>query len=194
MKIGKHTKRKRQAEETKNRIYEAVINLMEERGYDGTTIEDIARRAGVSVGSFYRYFQAKSDILAETIRKADDYYVHVAVPTMSAIGAGDRIIEFFDCYASFLVHEGISHARVIYNAHQEFFTVKKRPLFEILEEMIAAGQDEGIFRLDKSIEELANFLVIGARGLAFDWAVHKGDYDLKAKMHQHMELLVSALH
>ncbi len=193
MKIGDNTKRKKQAAETRNRIYRAVIELMEEKGYDRLKIEDISRRAGVSVGSFYHYFQAKSEILAETLRMADDYYVRVALPSMKESNAGDRIVEFFDYYARFLVHEGIGHARVIYNAHLEFFVARDRPLFKILQEMIATGQKEGTISSIKGPKELTSFLVIGARGVAFDWAVHNGEYDLEEKMHQHMELLVSSL-
>lgn len=193
MKIGSNTNRKKQAAETKNRIYHAVIELMEEKDYDRLTIEDISRRAGVSVGTFYHYFQAKSDILAETLRMADEYYERVAVPSIRATNAGDRIVEFFDYYARFLVNEGISNARVIYNPHMEFLTGENRPLFGILGQMIATGQREGTIRSDKSPKELTNFLVIGARGVAFDWGAHKGKYDLEEKMHEYMELLVFSM-
>ena len=60
-----NTTRKEQAEETRNRIYTSAIELMEENGFGNFTIEDISRRAGVSVGAFYHYFDSKNDILAE---------------------------------------------------------------------------------------------------------------------------------
>ncbi|AZC14164.1 TetR family transcriptional regulator [Microbacterium sp. ABRD28] len=44
-------------------IAEAACELFLERGYDATSIADIALRAGVSRSSFFNYFSSKSDIL-----------------------------------------------------------------------------------------------------------------------------------
>lgn len=44
-------------------LAEAACELFLERGYDGTTVGDIAARAGVSRSSFFNYFASKSDIL-----------------------------------------------------------------------------------------------------------------------------------
>ncbi|GIT79210.1 TetR family transcriptional regulator [Leifsonia sp. LS1] len=44
-------------------IAEAAGELFLEQTYAGTTIDDIARRAGVSRGTFFNYFGSKSDLL-----------------------------------------------------------------------------------------------------------------------------------
>ncbi|MDR6198203.1 AcrR family transcriptional regulator [Microbacterium sp. SORGH_AS428] len=44
-------------------IAEAACELFFEQGYDGTSIGDITRRAGVARASFFNYFRAKSDVL-----------------------------------------------------------------------------------------------------------------------------------
>jgi len=44
-------------------LAEAACELFLERGYDSTTVGDIAARAGVSRSSFFNYFGSKSDIL-----------------------------------------------------------------------------------------------------------------------------------
>lgn len=51
-------------------LAEAALRLFAERGFDGTTIEDIARAARVTVGTVYRYFPDKAGLLAELIRQA----------------------------------------------------------------------------------------------------------------------------
>jgi len=54
--------------ETRNSILEAAKALFAERGYEGTTTHQIARRAGTSVGALYRYFSGKEAILKEIYR------------------------------------------------------------------------------------------------------------------------------
>jgi len=50
-------------ERTRARLLEAGLALFEKRGYQGTTLRDIAAAAGVSVGLMYRYFPAKQALV-----------------------------------------------------------------------------------------------------------------------------------
>ena len=50
---------------TRERIVRAAESLFEAKGYETTTSSAIARRAGVSVGTFYLYFPDKHAVLLE---------------------------------------------------------------------------------------------------------------------------------
>jgi len=62
----------------KQRLYEIAIRRMARHGYDTTTLRDVAKEAGVSVGLLYRYFPSKRAVIialydelsAEYARKA----------------------------------------------------------------------------------------------------------------------------
>lgn len=60
-------------QERARRTYEALIDagarLFAERGFDATQTPDIAGKAGVSVGTFYRYFTDKLEIFLEVERR-----------------------------------------------------------------------------------------------------------------------------
>lgn len=45
-------------------IWEAATDLFAEKGFDETTVDEIADKAGISRRSFFRYFSSKSDLMA----------------------------------------------------------------------------------------------------------------------------------
>lgn len=62
--------RQQQADETRRRILDAARQLLLERGYDGTTIENVAREAGVSPQTVYATYGSKRGILAGLLDRA----------------------------------------------------------------------------------------------------------------------------
>jgi AcrR family transcriptional regulator len=51
------------AEETRRKIYEAAMELFREKGFEETTMRDIAAKAGVALGGAYYYFSSKDAIV-----------------------------------------------------------------------------------------------------------------------------------
>lgn len=49
--------------DARGRLEQAALELFEERGYAGTTVEDIAARAGLTERTFFRYFTDKREVL-----------------------------------------------------------------------------------------------------------------------------------
>jgi AcrR family transcriptional regulator len=50
-------------EMTRQKLYATAIRLIAERGYEQTTLRDVAQAAGVSVGLLYRYFPNKRAVM-----------------------------------------------------------------------------------------------------------------------------------
>jgi len=61
-------------ERRRQQVVAAAIALFGRRGYHATTIRDIARRAGVSVGLIYQYFGDKEDVLFLAVLEVLDSY------------------------------------------------------------------------------------------------------------------------
>jgi AcrR family transcriptional regulator len=66
------TARAEQAARTRGRIAEAALELFTERGYDGTSLNDVAERVGITKANVYYYFRTKSDLVAAVARPAYD--------------------------------------------------------------------------------------------------------------------------
>lgn len=67
-------------------IVEAALDVFAERGFAAARLDDIARRAGVSKGALYLYFETKEDLFRAAVRTA-------VAPNIDAIKA---VAEAFD--------------------------------------------------------------------------------------------------
>jgi AcrR family transcriptional regulator len=55
---------------TRDRILQAALSCFAERGFDGTSVRQIAVRAGVSLGLLYHYFPGKEAVLVELFQRS----------------------------------------------------------------------------------------------------------------------------
>ncbi|MFD3548142.1 TetR/AcrR family transcriptional regulator [Streptomyces sp. NPDC058655] len=53
---------------TRQKLYEAAVTLIAEKGFSATTVEEIAERAGVAKGTVYYNFASKNDLFEELLR------------------------------------------------------------------------------------------------------------------------------
>lgn len=60
-------------------LYGAAVELITERGYEQTTLRDIASRAGVSPALLYRYFPSKSAVVLDLYERLSSAYAARAV-------------------------------------------------------------------------------------------------------------------
>lgn len=59
-----------QMEEHHRKILEAAGRLFRERGFDGVTVAEVMKAAGLTHGGFYGHFRSKDDLIAETLAHA----------------------------------------------------------------------------------------------------------------------------
>ncbi len=60
-------------QQTRRAIMQAAIRLFAERGYERTSITDLARAAGIGKGTIYGYFRAKDEIFLAFCEDEIDY-------------------------------------------------------------------------------------------------------------------------
>jgi AcrR family transcriptional regulator len=61
--------RQERARRSHHALLEAATELFAQRGYDAVGTPEIAERAGVAVGTFYRYFDDKHEVYLQIVRR-----------------------------------------------------------------------------------------------------------------------------
>jgi AcrR family transcriptional regulator len=67
---GQQQARRRDSAATREALLDAAVELFAERGYDRTTVRDIAGRAGVNQALLFRYFGSKEALFAAVVARA----------------------------------------------------------------------------------------------------------------------------
>lgn len=81
------------------RLAAAGAYLFRRKGYAQTSVPEIARQAGMSVGSVYRYIRKKEDILLLILRAAMERYEVRVRPVFSApLPPAEKLTRFIEAY------------------------------------------------------------------------------------------------
>ena len=86
----------KRAIEKKEKIIQACLALVCEKGYRSTTTVDIAKRAGVSTGIVYSYFKDKKDILLAGLYQMFDQTCEPLFKLLSSYSDNDDLISHLD--------------------------------------------------------------------------------------------------
>ncbi len=139
----------RQRAQTARDLLEAAQRVLAAKGYHGAKIVDIARAAGVGVGTFYLYFPTKEAIFLELVEDAvrrlksqlDAVQAQAPDPLASAHARTDTFFRF--------AHENRELFRIVFGHEASFHDVVRRAqdmfAHDALENL-AAGMHSGAFR------------------------------------------------
>jgi AcrR family transcriptional regulator len=94
-------RRERKKREVRERISDAARQLFLERGFEATTVEQIARSADVAQATFFNYFPSKSAVLGEMTGEVFERIEELVNEQLARpASAQDRIRRFADAVAT----------------------------------------------------------------------------------------------
>src|ERR1700680_2147627 len=77
---------------TRNTILESALQLFRDKGFDATTMRDVANQAGVALGAAYYYFDSKDAIVMGFYERAQQHLAPLLDQALAnAKGLHDRL-------------------------------------------------------------------------------------------------------
>lgn len=98
---------RRRKEARPRELLDAALALFVEKGFSGSTAEDIAARAGVSKGTLYLYFASKEDLLKGLIAEGFSFHVGIGEREISDdMASGELLRDALTVWRSALMEGG----------------------------------------------------------------------------------------
>ncbi|MCX4702685.1 TetR/AcrR family transcriptional regulator [Streptomyces sp. NBC_01352] len=138
-------------------ILAAALEEFREHGYHGTSVRDVARRAGVSLPMIYYRFENKQGLLVALLEDAISEVLHRAHLADSA--AQGRVLERFanviECIVLHMTHRAAtagldSELRYLEPANRKKYAALRKELEELLLGIIEEGVTQGLFEVDRA--------------------------------------------
>ena len=190
----KPTRKKRayhKTSETQKVIFDKAMTLMSEKGFQGTTVREICAQAKIPIGTFYNCYKSKVDIL-RVVYDAGDKFFETIADELEGKDAVTQLHIFGQRYAQLNVNTGIDVMRVLFYPTNEWFA-RTRPMQEFLLDIILKGQERGELRHDYDPDHAVRYTFDILRGVCYNWCIYNGDFDIAARIDEHITLLCSVL-
>lgn len=173
---------KEDAEKTRADILDAAEQLFANKGVQATSLDQVARAAGVTRGAVYWHFRDKRDLLA-ALR---DRYRPPEIDIMEAALA-NRLDDVFEVIIS-LTHPCLATFAAEESRQRMFMILEQNPPdagpgpnlegFGLMVRLMTRAQENGHLAADLTPTEAALSLVALFRGLMAEWMVSDRCFDL----------------
>lgn len=166
-----------------DRICEAALELFVEKGYRSTTIDEIARRGGLTKGAIYYYFKSKAELLAKILDRVEASYPR------SKPDAGDpceNLVSFLHTQAKWAIQRPndlflLMLLSIEFKDNRSSIRKKVRKIYDemsgAISDILTEGQATGAFRGSLSPDQFGAFYVAAHDGLMLEW--YRGGRTLK---------------
>jgi AcrR family transcriptional regulator len=166
------------ADDTRAKLYDAALELMAEKGFTGTTVDDVVARAGVAKGTVYYHFAGKAELvealIADRLSPLRDHFraaLSAPGPASAKLDALVRAelswIRDNRAFAKLVMTEIWREDRLWHDA----LMLLRREIVGSIRDAITAGIAEGAFRDDLDADFAASALFGMTATSALDWLV-----------------------
>jgi AcrR family transcriptional regulator len=141
----------------RERILSAAFALFQESGYEGTSVNRIARAARMTPAAIYWHFPSKQALLAEMLKGMyERSFAELQAAVRPEGKATERLGDYVRAYIRIQLqdvgerrnHSYATLASSLSDEEQRELGRLSRPYIELLREILRQGVDEGVFEVD----------------------------------------------
>ncbi|VWD17302.1 putative HTH-type transcriptional regulator TtgW [Burkholderia lata] len=126
-------------------LLRTALEVFESSGVDAP-VREIAQKAGVGIGTIYRHFPQRSDLVVAALCSEVDTCAELGVELSGTLGAGDALVRWIEHYVEFVTkRRGLAAAMnsgdPAFRALPLYFLERLQPVVQdLLDSAVAAGE------------------------------------------------------
>ncbi|UWG95791.1 TetR/AcrR family transcriptional regulator [Dehalobacter sp. DCM] len=197
--MQKLTKRKQQALETRKKILDTSIDLVNEYGYDNVSVDRICGACNISKGAFYHHFRSKIDILSESEAHINEV-LKQTLAECHDMRIEQRLLIFSNSLIDVAEKTGFEFTRqrskyVISGEYIDDYTQTSYAIYsrKLISDLINESVINGELLKNTPVDLLTDTLMIFLSGLITDWCTFNGSYSISEKSWKLTPLLIRGL-
>lgn len=192
-------------EQKRKEIAKAAIDIFAQKGFENTTIQEIAKAASIGKGTFYQYFETKEHVLMEVameiFRKMensiDSSFLSLSDPRkklkslmIETMGAVDEMEKVFNVYMElFLIHMRSGGYGIPLLVLEDMLVMMRK----LVSDIILDGKKRGIFKQNVDHKAISIYLVASLDGVAMHYVMDKSKFDTKKIVKDFMDVFFKGL-
>jgi len=145
---------RRDAERNRQRILHAAAQVFTQRGLDAT-LDDVARQAGVGVGTVYRRFPDKETLVGELFQDRIDAMVTVAEQALGAPDPWQALVSFLEYAAASMAGDlGLRQLMMFATYGKDRVAYARERMRPVVSKLVERAQAAGALRRDFSATDV----------------------------------------
>jgi len=193
-----------QPKDTANRILIQAMRIFLEKGYHGTSIDDITRAAGLTKGALYWHFSSKEDLLKRIVEEFERRFLDGLIQAVKDAQGDilDKMEKFFRYNAAFSYYNRelcvsfTTLAAELVGAHHgtepEFKRIYKK-YQKFLSNLILQGKKEKIFKKEIDPDLAALIIIAFHDGILIRWFMNRSEMDGEAYVNTFKKIMLEGL-
>ena len=195
----KLTPRKQQALEMRSRIQNVALDLFDREGFENVSVEEIAQKAGCSVGNIYHYFKSKDELAIQVTSHVDAAYLTLEAAYLAdtAHTAKEKLLDFVGQSLRISTDDPVLYKAFIhamkYPEQGALQRNEHRIYYRVLSELVALCRRDGFIDGQYDDDTVVEYLVTLHRGMLLEWRIYEGKFDISARGIAMAEILLRGL-
>jgi len=179
-------------------VYRIAAEIMCQKGYEGTSMNDIAEAAGLTKAGIYHYIRGKEELLFEIMTYAmDNLDQRVIAPAQEIADAEQRLRKIIEGHTTSLL-EGVGAITIVLEEtpaltapHRRIIKGRKRAYFEFIRQTLQQLESEG--KLRNVNPTIAAFSLLGMILWISRWYRREGKLSVEQVLADYLEIAINGV-
>ena len=159
-------------------LLQHAYELFVDRGFNKTTIADIAKHSGLAKGTFYLYYKSKKDLMYETVTRYNEISDRAYEEVAGIADFKEKLIKYSMYYYEGVRRTGRQILRAldgnnVLDGATDVVNSDDRSIYRVLDQLVEEGMEQGYLTRDRDKAHYRRALITTFLGVDYYWCTRE---------------------